>query len=83
MGITSLVCGIFSGITVTQCFASLVILFITIYWYLTKDYGKFEKKGLFGLKPEFFWGSTKDLILGTVSGMDFHHQLYDKFKGHK
>ena len=60
--------------------AGFIILF---YYYLIKEWGKFEKKGLFCLKPELFFGNAKDMYLEKKDFAQFHLWLYKQFEGHK
>ena len=75
--------GLLAQITWLQWTGTVLALVLTVYWYLTRNYGVYEKKGLYGLKPEFIFGNTKALVFGGTSLMDFHVELYKKFEGHK
>lgn len=83
MSFVSSLFGALSQISWVEWIGTFLTLVLTVYWYLTRNYGKFERQGLFGLKPELLFGNTKDLITGGTSMMDFHLRLYKAFEGHK
>lgn len=62
--------------------ASLGFLLL-VYWYLTKEYGKFEAKGIFSIKPTFFFGNTADAMLQRKSFPEMHRDIYEKFGDQK
>ena len=53
------------------------------YWWMTKEYGVWEKKGFFSVKPEFYFGNSRAGLLMTKSSTDIDIELYQKFKKHK
>ena len=76
------------SIIIANCFLSFVGLLsafvAALYYYLTKDFGKWEKKyGIKGLKPVPFFGTEKDLLLGKISVNDYVLDRYKEFDGHK
>ena len=56
---------------------------LVCYWWLTKNYGYFEKKGLFCLKPQLIFGNAKDMYMQTVTMNEFFMDIYKKMEGHK
>ena len=72
-----------SSISLTQILAMSVVTLSIIYWLMTKNYGKFEAKGLKSIKPEFFYGNAKPLLHQTMSFMDFHREMYQAFPNEK
>jgi len=66
-----------------QTVALGVGLVIAWYWYLTKDYGKWEAKGLHSVKPTFFLGNLKDVFLENKHLTDLHKEFYKKVAGHR
>ena len=83
MGLTAVVQAAFASINLTYILAFLVITFTTVYWMMTRRFGKFEAKGLKSIKPEFFYGNGRPLIEQTKSLMDFHKDLYNAFPNEK
>ena len=71
-----------------SCCLSLVGLLLafaaTLYFYHTKDFGRWEKKyGIKGLKPVPFFGTEKDLLMGKINAMDYVTERYKEFEGHR
>lgn len=64
-------------------FSLLVILFLGIYKYLTKNDRVFEKRGVPFLKPTFLLGNLGSLITGRENGFEFFQNKYDMFKDDK
>ena len=55
-----------------------------IYFYLTRHFGKWEKKfGIKGLEPVPLFGTEKALLLGKVSINEHVVGRYKAFEGHK
>ena len=62
----------------------LLSLFIVAYIYVTRHFGKWEKKyGIKGLKPIAFLGTEKDMLTGAKSLADIVVERYRQFDGHK
>jgi len=66
-----------------QTVALIIGLILIWYYYLTKDYGKWEAKGLFSIKPSFLFGNLKEVYLQQAHTMDFHRDFYEKMSGHR
>ena len=64
--------------------ASLVTAAGLVYFYLTRHFGKWERKyGVKGLEPVPLFGTEKALLLGKVSINDHVVGRYNAFEGHK
>ena len=62
----------------------LLVLAGALYYYLTRNFGKWEKQfGIKGLKPVPFFGTEKDSLLATVSLAEIIVNRYKEFEGHK
>ena len=61
----------------------LLGLLLLAYWYVTKDIGKFEAKGLKSVKPSILYGNNAELFNLEKSPMQFHLDWYNKFKDEK
>ena len=62
----------------------VVLIFVCAYIYFTRNFGKWEKKyGVKGLKPVPFFGTEKDLLLGTKNINNFVVDRYKEFDGEK
>jgi len=76
-----------------------VISALFIYWQYTKEYGKWEKKGLFSIRPtvsaaeqltfltmilkQFFFGNQGDLYMQRKDLWTIQKDFYEAFKGHR
>ena len=75
---------IFTSVYFISSLGFLLLLAGVVYYYLTRNFGKFEKQyGLKGLKPVPFYGTEKDLLMGKVSMADIVLKRYKEFEGHK
>jgi hypothetical protein len=64
--------------------AFLFVLFIAAYLYVTRHFGKWEKKyGIKGLEPVPFLGTEKDMLTGAKSLAAIVVERYKQFDGHK
>lgn len=72
-----------SSLSLLQWTVILAVFLVSLYIYLTWNYGVFEKKGLASRPPSLFFGNIKDLMFQTKSMMDYHQELYKAFKGHE
>jgi hypothetical protein len=70
------------NISLLQWCTALAVLFAWFYYNMTKDYGVWEKKGLFSVKPTFLFGNNKNMIMGKMNLIAFHRWLYDLHKDH-
>ncbi len=70
-------------VPVYQVLAVLLVGVLSVYWFFTKDYGRFEVMGLKSLKPQFFFGNVKAVLNGEVTLLDFYRDLYFKFEGER
>ncbi|XP_054288640.1 probable cytochrome P450 6a13 [Macrosteles quadrilineatus] len=65
--------------------ASTEILYIfalavfSIYWYLTKNYNYWEKRNVPHKRPEFPFGSTKEIALAKTFTGKAHDNIYNEF----
>jgi len=74
---------LFGGFGVSHFFALFVALIVTWYYYMTKDYGKWEKKGLHSIKPTFLLGNLKEVFTLGKHVLDFHIEFYRKMDGYR
>ena len=63
--------------------AVILLLCVSYYFYITKDYGKFEALGLKAIKPDLFHGNRKNLNQGKIGMMDFYKEKYEQLKGER
>ena len=66
-----------------QWLSALAVGCLSMYLYLTKDVGKWEKRGMFSVRPTFLLGNNAEMILGRKNLIAFHRWQYDKYKAHK
>ena len=83
MALSTLVSSVLSGISLTHILAVIVVSLTVVYWLMTRNFGKFEAKGLKSIKPEFFYGNAKPLLHQTKALMDFHREMYEAFPDEK
>ncbi|TRY76240.1 hypothetical protein TCAL_09228 [Tigriopus californicus] len=76
-------CAIFGSITFFQWIAIFVVFVFYIYWSLTKNYGKFEKQGLFSIPPKLLFGNNQDLFLQTKPMITCYREFYNQFGNNK
>ena len=81
-GIPAAVFSLLGSITALQWISALLVASAWLYWHMTKDFGKWEAKGLHAVKPSFPFGSNKDMILGKVSFTQHHMNVYEQLKEH-
>lgn len=71
------------GIVLESIFTEILIFVFSIcwlcYWYLTKNYDYWKKRGVPYKKPEFPFGSLKDIILTRTFSGKGHDQIYKEF----
>ncbi len=53
------------------------------YFYLTRNYGVWEKKGLFSMPPTVLFGNNGPVLMGKVHMNDLGDEVYKKMTGHK
>ena len=75
---------VFTSVYFVAFLGFLLVLSGGIYYYFTRNFGKWEKQyGIKGLKPVPFFGTEKEFLLGTVSMADIVLKRYKEFEGHK
>ena len=74
---------LFGSISWLQWIGIVFLLLGTVYWYLTRNYGKWEKKGVFSVPPKLFFGNQKDMLTQKKHMFDFYQDLYKEHKGHR
>ncbi|XP_012218845.2 cytochrome P450 6A1-like [Linepithema humile] len=57
-----------------------IAFFIVLYYYYKIKFNFWKKRGIPGPKPILFFGNTKDVILRRMNIMDFHKELYNKYR---
>lgn len=71
------------GILLESIFTEILIFVVSIgwlfYWYVTKNYDYWKKRGIPYKKPEFPFGSLKDIILTRTYSGKGHDQIYKEF----
>jgi len=67
----------------SQIIAIFLGLIIAWYFYMTKEYRKWEKTGVPSIKPSFIFGNLKDVVLQKQHTLDFHREFYNKMAGHR
>ena len=60
-----------------------LLLYGYAYRYVTKNFGRWEKKGIPAIPGEFPWGSSKEVINRSKHGNVVSEERYVKFKGEK
>lgn len=71
---------ILSGVTLLQWLGLLAVSLCWFYWHMTKEYGVWEKKGLFSVRPKFFVGNNWPMISGKKNFNDFYMDAYNERK---
>ena len=71
---------LFSSVSLVQWLSLAAVSTAWFYWHMTKEYGVWEKKGLFSLKPTFFVGNNGPMISGKKNFSDFFLDLYNNLK---
>ncbi|XP_054285819.1 cytochrome P450 6a8-like [Macrosteles quadrilineatus] len=61
----------------------LLLLFITFYLSVVKNYTYWETKGVPFIEPSFPFGNTKDLLMGRKQLGEIYNDFYNKFKGER
>ncbi len=61
----------------------LLLALLSARLYLTRNYGVWERKGLFALPPTLLLGNNGPVVLGRMHFNDFHTEFYRKLKGKK
>lgn len=80
MSVLSAIPAALGSITLLQWIFMGVVLAAWIYYTLTKEYGKWEKRGMASIKPDFFFGNNKKLFYGQQTFITLHLDLYEKLK---
>ena len=57
-----------------------VTLFLVIYWYVARNFGKWERLGFPCISGTFPWGSNKELMTQSKHFNLIMKEGYDKFK---
>ena len=73
---------VLASLTLLQWVCFAILLVVLTYLFLTRNYGKFEKQGVFCLEPQLLFGNARPIFMQEMPAMDFHRQLYNKYKGH-
>ncbi len=73
----------FLGLGLGSWILVLLGLAIFVYFYLTKEYGKWEKMGVASLQPTFFFGNNKSIYTGAEHMNTFHRRYYKQMKDKK
>ena len=74
----------FTSVYFLSTLGLISVLTILAYFYLTRNFGKWEKKyGIKGLKPMPLFGTEKDFLLGAMSLNEYVVKRYKEFDGHK
>ncbi len=73
----------FLGLDVGGWVLLLLGLCLAAYFYLTRNYGVWEKKGLFSVPPTVFFGNNGPVFTGKVHMNDHSVDYYKKVDGHK
>ena len=71
-----------SGVTLYQWLGLLGVGLAWFYWHMTKEYGVWERKGLFSVKPSFFVGNNGPMASQAMNVTDFYKSLYEERKHH-
>lgn len=58
----------------------LAVLALWFYHWCTKEFGVFERKGLFSIKPVFGFGNQWAMFSGGETFDQYHRNIYNKFK---
>lgn len=74
---------VFGILSRVQWLGLLGLFVLYVYWSLTKNYGVYEKKGLFSIPPKMIFGNTKDLVMQTKSMIQFYRDIYKQFGDRK
>jgi len=72
-----------SGLGWPQLIVLLIGLAILWYFYLTKEYRRWEGKGLYSVKPELIFGNLRKVYLMQQHMMEQQKEYYQNMKGHK
>jgi len=78
-----MITALFDGFALSQFLAALIGLGTLWYWYMTKEYRKWQAKEITSIKPAFLFGNMKKVFLGKESIMEFQREFYNKTKGHR
>ncbi len=73
----------FLGLDLGSWLLLLLGLCLAAYFYLTRSYGIWEKKGLFSFPPTVLFGNNGPVLLGKVHMSEYHDDIYKKLDGHK
>lgn len=75
---------VFTSVYFVSFLGFLLVLAGAVYYYLTRNFGKWEKQyGIKGLKPVPLFGTDVDLFLGRISISDLVIKRYKEFEGHR
>ncbi len=73
----------FLGLDLGSWILVLLGLALYVYFFLTRNYGKWEKKGLSSVPPTFFFGNNKSIYTGSEHMNTFHRRYYKQMKDKK
>ncbi len=73
----------FFGLDLSTWLLVLLGLSVLAYLYLTRNYGIWEKKGVFSLPPSLLFGNNGPVLMGKVHHMDHQTDFYRKLEGKK
>jgi hypothetical protein len=71
------------GISFEALCIMLSLLLWCVYWYCTRTFNHWKKKGIHFKEPVIFFGNCKERILFQKSYHEFDRDLYRSFDGHK
>lgn len=75
--------GLFIGSFLIEGILLLPLLVWLAYWYFTKNYNYWEKRNVVYKKPEFPFGSLKDMVLGRSFPGKVHENIYKEFQNER
>ncbi|KAG8306650.1 hypothetical protein J6590_042434 [Homalodisca vitripennis] len=64
---------------ILEIVSGVLLLFCICYWYITTSYDYWNKRGVPFIKPEFPFGSIKDVILAKNVAGKVHEKFYKQF----
>ena len=71
-------------LTSASSWATLALgLCLALYFYLRRNYGVWEKKGLASIPPTVVFGNNFRVLTGQVHINDHQAEVYRKFRGKK
>lgn len=82
-GILEWIVGTLGILSLFQWIVLFSVFIVYIYWSWTKNYGVYEKQGLFSIPPKLFFGNTKEIVMQTKAFTPFHQDIYKQFGDRK